>query len=71
MQEIVKEPPKLSTDAGLRIDTKNTEVIANRAAIEIKLKILDLEYVREKNITFRDNPGKEIKRRSGMVWNKF
>lgn len=46
---MVKEPPKLSTDAGLRIDTKNTEVITNRAAREIKIKVLDLEYVPEKN----------------------
>jgi hypothetical protein len=27
MQEMVNEPTKLNTDAGLRIDTKNTEVI--------------------------------------------
>jgi len=49
MQEMVKVPPKLSADAGVRIDTKNTKVITNRAAREIKLKVLDLEYVLENN----------------------
>jgi hypothetical protein len=45
MQEAVNKPTKLSTDAGLQIDTKNTEVITNRVAKEIKLKEEDLECV--------------------------
>jgi hypothetical protein len=49
MKEMVNEPTKLSTDAGLRIDTKNTEVILNRAARELKLKVIDLEHVPENN----------------------
>jgi hypothetical protein len=50
MQEMVNEPTKLNTDAGLRIDTKNTEVITNRAAREIKLNIIDLEFQRTTDI---------------------
>jgi hypothetical protein len=42
---MVNDPTKLSTDAGLIIDTKNTEIITNRAARENKLKVRDLEYV--------------------------
>ena len=49
MEEMVNEPTKLSVGAGLRIDTKNTEVITIRAAREIKLKVIDLEYVPESN----------------------
>jgi len=46
---MVNEPTKLSIDAGVRIDTKKTEVITNRVAREIKLNGIDLEYVPENN----------------------
>jgi hypothetical protein len=49
MKELVNEPTKLSTDAGLRTDTKNTEVITNRATRKITLKVIYLEYVPENN----------------------
>jgi hypothetical protein len=49
MQEMANEPTKLSTDDVLRFDTKNTEVITNRGAREINLKVIDLDYVPESN----------------------
>ena len=67
MQEMVKVPPKLSADAGVRIDTKNTEVITNTAAREIKLKVLDLEYVLENN-WYHSVTTQEKKSKRGVEW---
>jgi len=76
IQEMVNEPTKLSTDVGLRIDTKNTKAITNRATREIKLEGEYLEYVPEyisirQLVSFHDNSEKEVKRSTGMAWDKF
>jgi hypothetical protein len=68
----VNEPTKLSTYAGLQINTKKSKVMGHGAKIEIKLKGEALEYVPEYTylgqlMSFRDDSGKQIKRMIGMV----
>jgi hypothetical protein len=73
---MVKELTKQTTDNGLQINAKKTEVTTNSAEIEIKLHGEAFEYVPEctclkQPVKFWSISGRDTKRRNGMVSNKF